>query len=164
MPLPSMFKQLSIGPHQLSFFLQGKTALVEFENQSYAHLWFLVQQLPLLSDSLFLREFAQVSNFFWKGAEFEFIESITDYQNHYIQQVELEKRYPSDVFPYRLTDFKIFDVSVMHDPLLDLGQLMYFVYHTENGLPYRVVCPFPYTSASTLVHYQILPFRDYTTL
>jgi hypothetical protein len=89
---PSMFKQLSIGPHQLNLILQGKTAVVEFENQSFAHLWFLVQQLPQLSDPLFLREFAQVSNFFWKGSEFECIESIADYQNHYIQQVELEKK------------------------------------------------------------------------
>jgi hypothetical protein len=72
----------------------------------------------------------------------------------------LEKKHPSDVFPYRLTDYKIFDVSVMHDPCVEEGHLLYFVYHTTTGLPYRVVCPFPYTSTSTVIHYQILPIKS----
>ncbi len=161
---PTLVKEISIGPQTLHLMLKENMSLIKFNEQFFSHLWLLVQQIPELSDADYLREFAEVSNFLWKGIQFECVISIESYQKRYNEQVELEKKYPSDVFPYRLTDYKIFDVSVMHDPRLEEENLMYFVYNTTTGLPYRVVCPFPYTSTSTLVHYQILPVKTEASL
>lgn len=164
MSFSTTVKELSIGPYLLRLFMQDETPMVECEGQFYNHVWLLSQQLSCLSDPAYIKEFAEISNFLWKGLQFQFIHQAADYQKFYIEQVELEKRYPSDVFPYRLTDYKIFDVSVMHDPRLEEGSLSYFVYQTATALPYRVVCPFPYTSTSTLVHYQILPIKTEASL
>lgn len=160
MSFPALFKELSVGPNTLRLLLQNQNPLVEFNDQIFNHVWSLGQQLPCLSDPAYLKEFAEISNFLWKGSQFQFIDTISQYQKFYIEQVELERKYSSDVFPYRLTDYKIFDVSVMHDPQVEEGLLRYFVYNTTTGLPYRVVCPFPYISTSTLVHYQILPIKE----
>jgi hypothetical protein len=164
MSFPILFKEVSIGPYTLRLLLQNQIPMVEFNHQFFNHIWLLVQQLNLLSDPIYLKEFAEVANFLWKGSQFYFIDCITDYQKFYLEQIELEKKCPSDIFPYRLTDYKIFDVFVMHDPLLEEEQLLFFVYHAATGLPYRVVCPFPYTSSSTLVHYQILPIKTEASL
>lgn len=152
--------EIQVGTHIIKLFIIKDKPIAEFENQHYSQLWFLVQTCPLLSEVDYLKEFARISNFFWKGLAFHYIDSISYFQQHYHQQIELERRCPGDIFPYRLTDFKIFDVSVMHDPYLEDGSLYYFVYNSSNGLPYRVVCPFPYTTTSTLVHYQILPIIE----
>lgn len=160
----STTKKIFVGPYTLRLFMQNQTPLVEWEGQFFNHIWLLSQQLPHLSDFSYIKEFAEISNFLWKGLQFQFIHQIADYQQFYKEQVELEIKCPSDVFPYRLTDYKIFDVSVMHDPHLEEDHLSYFVYQSTTGLPYRVVCPFPYISTSTLVHYQILPIKTETSL
>lgn len=152
-------KEVLVGPHIVRLLLRNENPFVEFERQIFSHVWLLSQQLNLLSDSIYLKEFAEIANFLWKGLQFKFIENIQEYQNYYIQQIDLEKKFPTDIFPCRLTDYQIFDVSVMHHPILDEGQLLFFVYQESTNLPYRVVCPFPYISSSTLVHYQVLPIK-----
>lgn len=153
-------EEIQVGPHLIKLSIRKDKPIAELDQQQYTQLWFLVQNCPLLSDPKYLKEFARISNFFWKGLVFRYVDSIAEFQHAYHQQIELEKRCLGDIFPYRLTDYKIFDVSVMHEPRLDNGSLYYFVYNTSNGLPYRVVCPFPYTTTSTLVHYQILPIVE----
>lgn len=154
-----LIKEISIETETLRLLIHQNTPMVEYDNETFNHLWLLVEELPLLSDPAYLSAFAEISNFLWKGITFHCIEDIDDFQKRYKEQVILENNHPADVFPYRLTDYKIFDVSVMHPPLLMGGNLIYFVYNTANGLPYRVTCPFPYISTSTLVHYQILPIK-----
>lgn len=156
----TFIKEILIGKNSLRLLMQDQTPLVEFENQYIHHIWILSQQITLLTDVAYLNEFSQISNFLWKGLQFLFIDQIAEYQNFYLTQVELEKKQPNDVFAYRLTDYKIFDISVMCEPHINAGHLHYFVYQAETGIPYRVVCPFPYTSLSTLVHYQILPIKS----
>ncbi len=163
MSFPALFKEMSLGPYTVRLLLQNQSPLVEFNDQIFNHVWLLSQQISLLSDPVYIQEFAEISNFLWKGTQFQFIDSIPHYQQFYTEQVELERKYSSDVFPYRLTDYKIFDVTVMHDPQIEGGLLRYFVYNTATGLPYRVVCPYPYISTSTLVHYQILPIKEEAT-
>ena len=160
MTLSSLIKELSIGPYTITLQLDNQLPVVKFDDQLFNHIWILSQHLPLLSEIAYLKEFGIVSNFLWKGLDFQFIDCIVDYQKQYREQVELEKKCPSDVFPYRLTDYQIFDVSLMHEPKLESGTIHYFVFQTHTGLPYRVVSPFPYTSLSTVVHYQILPVQS----
>lgn len=160
MDLQVPIKELQVGPHSICLSLKQQQPVVIVQNQIYAHLWFLTDAIPELSDPQHLIPFAQISNFFWKGIHFQYVECIASYQKHYIERVELERRHPADVFEYRLTDYKIFDVSVMHEPKIEHDHLIYFVYQVATGLPYRVVCPYPYKSTSTLVHYQILPIKE----
>lgn len=153
----SLIKDIHIGGEIIRLLMEDEIPSVEFRDQVIHHVWILCQQCTLLTDPAYLKEFAEIGNFLWKGAAFQFIENIEEYQHFYLNQIELERQHSTDVFPYRLTDYKIFDVSVMHQPALIEDRLHFFVYQTATGVPYRVVCPFPYTSLSPLVHYQILP-------
>ena len=153
----SAMKKVDLGEECVHLYLDGAAPVAEYRNQTISHLWILCNQCPCLSDPRHLCAFAEIANFLWKGESFKFIARIDEYQENYLRQVDCEKKIPSDVFPYRLTDYQIFDVSVMHKPRLMEDKLHYFVYNTSTGLPYRVVCPFPYTSTSTMVHYQVLP-------
>lgn len=156
-----LIKEIAVGSDVVSLFIQDQVPVVECQHQKFLNVWLLVDHIHDLSHPHYMQEFAEISNFFWKGTQFQFIHSISDYQKHYIEQIELEQHHPADVFEYRLTDFKIFDVSSMHHPKVEHGKLSYFVYNTQTGLPYKVVCPFPYTtSASTFVHYQLLPILE----
>lgn len=159
MPFSSLIKEIAVGGDQVRLLMEDQSPAVEFRGQIIHQLWILCQQCNLLTDPAYLKEFAVISNFLWKGAGFQFIDQIEEYQHNYYAQIELEKQYPTDVFPYRLTDYKIFDLSVMHDPRLIEERLHFYVFNTATGLPYLVICPFPYTSLSTFVHYQILPLK-----
>lgn len=153
-------KSLQIGSDKVFLVLKNQNPFVEYNDETLSHLWFLIEKLPALSNPKHIRHFAEIANFFWKGLQYQCINSIETYQKNYQDQVELEKQYPADIFPYRLTDYKIFDVSVMHEPRIDRGNLTFFVYNVQTGLPYRVVSPFPYPLASTRIHYQILPILE----
>lgn len=153
-------RTIALGPYAIQLQIGKESFFASVNGEIFVNLWLLVQELPLLSEPIYMNEFAQISNFFWKGPSFEVIDNIPEYQNYYLKQVALEKKHSPDVFPYRLTDYRIFDVSVMHDPELLENQLSYFVYQTNTGIPYRVNCPFPYRSTSTFVHYKILPILE----
>lgn len=152
-----LIKELTLGSQCIRLVLNDETPLAEWKGNAYNHIWLLVQEIPNLSNATFLKEFSLISNFLWKGLQFQLIDEITHYQKFYKEQVELEKKSPHAQYPYRLTNYKIFDVSVMHEPRIEKGQLYYFVFQTNTRLPYRVICPFPYEISSSIVHYQILP-------
>lgn len=154
-------KSIQLNNDKVFLILKNQIPIVEYNDEPFSHLWFLVAKLPSLSNPKYIRAFSEISNFFWKGLQCQCIESIDLYQRNYMNQVDLERKYPADLFPYRLTDYKIFNVEVMHEPKIDLGQLIYFVYNIHTGLPYRVVCPFPYpATVSTTIRYQILPILE----
>jgi hypothetical protein len=152
--------EITVGPHFLNLYIKGQEPSIQIGEEIYTHLWFLIERLPELSNPQNIKLFAHISNFFWKGVQFQCIQCIPTYQKFYKERIELEKLHRADIFEYRLTDYKIFDVSVMHEPAIYQNALHYYVYQTSTGLPFRVVCPFPYTSASTMVHYQILPIVE----
>lgn len=159
MTFSSFCSDIIIGSETIRLRFDNAIPTIEFKEQKFNCLWILCQQCPALCDFTNLKQFSIVSNFLWKGSSFQCVDQIDSYQKNYYAQVELEKKHPTDVFPYRLTDFKIFDLSVMHEPTLFDENLHFFVYDTSTGIPYRVVCPFPYTALSTRVHYQILPLK-----
>ncbi|MBA3722032.1 MAG: hypothetical protein H0W88_06495 [Parachlamydiaceae bacterium] len=152
--------EITIENQTLFLILNNENPRIEWNNQIFSHLWFLIGKLPALSNPVYIEQFAEIANFYWKGIQYKCIENIPAFQKQYQEQVKLERLHPADIFPYRLTDYKIFDVSIMHEPKLHEGQLIYFTFNTQTGLPYRVVCPFPYPAASTLIHYQILPIIE----
>lgn len=160
MSLKSSILTLEFGNDLLYLCLHDNAPVVEYKEKVYKYLWLLVDDAPELSGPANKKIFAIIANFFWKGTEFQFIDSIPSYQKQYRDRVIYERKYSADVFEFRLTDYKIFDVSVIHEPKVEEGQIFFYVCNLSNGLPYRVVAPFPYTSTSTLVHYQILPFLE----
>ena len=131
---------------------------VKCEGSLFNHIWLLTQYSGHFSNPQYIREFAEISNFLWKGTSFHFIENIKDYQRYYLEQIEKENHCPLDLFPYRLTDYQIFDVRCMHEPRVIEGMLYYYVFQDATRLPYKVSCTFPYISTSTVVRYQILPY------
>lgn len=151
---------LSMGSHLIELVLQNKNPTITWNGKLYENLWSLVAELKELSDPIHIQSFALISNFFWKGTDYQLIDDIAAYQKEYGERVEYEKKHPADIFEYRLTDYKIFDVRYMHEPLVEDGQIIYFVFNLKNGLPYRVVAPFPYEQESAVVHYQILPILE----
>lgn len=159
MSTKEMVKELNVAEHSLILYLQGKIPHVDYKNECFTFLWNLIEKIPELSEELYIQQFAYLSNFYWKAGEFQVIESIPEYQKFYLNRIEMERNQQADIFEYRLTDYKIFDVSVMHAPKVENKQLIYYTYNTSNKLPYRVVCPFPYHLTSTYVHYQVLPLK-----
>lgn len=154
-------KTLALGEHPLLLGLSQNKPYVEVEGARFCLLWHLVHAYPRLSSLECVDLFAEVSNFLWKGVDFIYIQDIEAYRTFYWSQVEIEQKQPADLFVYRLTDYPIFDLSVMRAPYInEEGYLCYFVYQAATALPYRVVSPFPYTSTSTVVHYQILPIAS----
>jgi hypothetical protein len=160
MTLKASVQSLTLGDDILHLCLHDNTPVVEFKEKVYKHLYLLIEEVKELSQPSNMKLFPIIANFFWKGTEFQFIDSIPNYQKQYQDRVIYEKQFPADVFEFRLTDYKIFDVSVMHDPAIEQGQIIFFVCNLTNGLPYRVVAPFPYNAPSSLVHYQILPVLE----
>jgi len=154
-----LVQETQIGAETCSFFMHGQAPVVEYNQQTYPFLWSLLQDIPQLCETTHLTHFAKISNFYWKAGNFQFIDSIEEYQKFYLARVKFEQDNPADLFEFRLTDFKIFDVSVMHPPEVENEQLSYFTYNKLTFIPYRVVCPFPYHLQQN-VHYQILPIIE----
>lgn len=160
MTLKTSVLSLSFGNDILHLCLHDHIPVIEYQEKVYRYLWLLINEVKELSQPAYINIFAVIANFFWKGTEFQFIENVSVYQKQYQERVNYERQFPADVFEFRLTDYKIFDVSVMHDAIIEEGQIIFFVCNLTNGLPYRVVAPFPYNVPSTLVHYQILPILE----
>jgi len=160
MNFPILIKTIAIQDLSVQLCLVNDKPIVNFDGASYSQLWLLVQAMPILCDERKINEFAEIANFLWKGTEFSVVSSISSFQTNYIERVNFEFAHPADVLPYRVTDFALFDVSCMHSPKVEAGQLIFFVFNTSNGIPYRVVAPFPYVPTSTFVHYQILPILN----
>lgn len=156
MDTKQVITEIKIGESSLQLFLQEKVPLVEVNGQIYAFFLHLIQAIPLLADHSYLEAYARISNFYWKANRFCFIDSIEEYQDFYTKRIQFEKNNPLDLFEYRLTDYKIFDVSVMHGPKIQQNELIYFTYNRSNYIPYKVISPFPY-HLNQPIHYQILP-------
>ncbi len=149
-------QELKVENQSCLLHLQGEFPFVEFNQQTYSFLWQLLHVLPTLSDPKNIDLFAQISNFYWKAGKFQYIHAIEEYQKFYTDRIKQEKTNPDAHFDYKLTDYKIFDVSVLHAPQIESNQAIYFTYDSSTYIPYRVTCAFPYHQKQA-VHYQILP-------
>ena len=143
-----------------SLFLIDLKPVVKVEANSYHQIWVLAHANPFLHDPAALPYFCEIANFLWKGGDFELIDSIPLFQMDYNKRILFEQTHQADLLPYRVTDYALFDLSSMHSPKIEESSALFFVYNKATGIPYRVVCPFPYTAVSTFVHYQLLPFAS----
>lgn len=131
--------------------------LVRSGDKTYQSLFGLTQAIPVLELNDHLKALAKIANFLSGGAEYQFIEDISKYQEEYLNRVEFEQN-SFDYIPNRIIDHGIFDVSVMHPPRIINNELVFYVKNDQNQLPYCVSVAYPITKESDGIRYQLLPY------
>lgn len=119
---------------------------VDFENKHYRKLPELVAKASFLSDPRNLRQFVRIANFLFTGQEFMLIENVAEYQ----------KRYRANAG--KLTrEYGIYDVSSLKDPYVEKGKAIFFAEKNSSGVPYKVICTYPFDDESAECAYTLLP-------
>lgn len=134
-----------------------KQPTIIYNNHKYKTLHSLLEMIPALSEPQSLQPLAYVVNFFAKGFDYQYIENIKQFKDDYLNRIEFEKN-SFDYMPDRLIDHGVFNVVVMHPPLIINNELVFFVKNIQSGLPFKVSCPFPITSEFSSPLYQLLPY------
>lgn len=126
-------------------------------DQVYHGLADLIKNMPELTEPAHLNALAEICNFVFKGQEFHFIKDVEEFKKMYCERIEFEKaKLAPDL--QRLSDFGIFDVSVMHPPRIVKHQFIFFVSNDYNQLPFRVLCELPFSREYPSVRYELLPY------
>lgn len=119
---------------------------IEFGGQTYKKLADLTGKIPFLSDKKHLKEFVRIANFLFTGQEFAIIDDVAAYQ----------KRYRANAG--KLTsEYGIYDVSSIKDPFLENGKVIFYAEKKSSGVPYKVICTYPYTDENAECAYTLLP-------
>jgi hypothetical protein len=148
---------ISIQNKELHFFFdQDNLPTVEIEEKKYSSFFSLLTDLPDLQHICDLDKVAQIINFFSKGLEFHYIENIEHFKEDYLQRIEAEQIDLGGNL--HLSDYGVFNVGLLHPPLLTERKLIFFVKHDYNSLPYRVSFPFPVTDGLVTIRYELLPY------
>jgi hypothetical protein len=145
-------------PLQLQFDPHNRPC-VKFGSASFTLILPLMQAIPALARLHHLKELAHILNFLLSGNEYHFIEDIKQFQDAYLERVEFEHN-TLDYLPSRMTTHGVFDLSAMHPPKISNGKLIFYVKNNYSGVPYRVICPYPITSDTPQLWYQLLPYQE----
>ena len=153
-------QMISLGSHELFFLFDHQhQPVIEVKGVQYDSLAHLLQTFPPLYDQKNLKTLAQITNFFAKGVEFQYIEDIEAFSLSYYQQVEEEQSsllYEGSA----IKDYGIFDLSAMHPPKVENQTLIFFVRHDYLHIPYRVTFYYPSHPEKTLeISYELLPLE-----
>lgn len=130
---------------------------ITYGKDKYKTLHSLLKKVPELTEPQHFAALAQLTNFLAKGFEYQYIENTKQFKEDYLNRIEFEKN-SFDYIPNRLIDHGIFNVMVMHPPHIINNELVFFVKNAQNDLPFKVSCPFPITSETPNVLYQLLPY------
>jgi hypothetical protein len=135
--------------------LSDEGPVVSYRGSRFATLADLSEAAPALMAPENLTVYCRISNFFFKGISFDFIEDIKAYQKGYEERRSYEKRRTEGLISCG-ADFGPFDVSEMHAPSIEGGNLVYFVEDAYYGIPYRVTSPFPASKERDNATYALL--------
>lgn len=150
-------QMLSLGSIEIFFlFNHHHQPLIEIEGIQYSSLPPLLEKFPELHHPQHLGKLAQIANFLAKGIEFQYIEDIETFKEHYYQQIEAEQSSLLYEGP-SLKDYGIFNLSVMQLPYFKDKQLVFFVRHDYLGIPYQVTLCFPIEKEPLEISYELLP-------
>lgn len=133
---------------QFGFILDdNERPAIEFEGKQYNDMTDLVKAAPALSDPKNLRQFIHIANFLFTGLDFMIIEdNVQEYQSRYRSNAGKLTR-----------EYGIYDVSSLREPYLENGKLIFFAEKNSSGVPYKVICTFPFTSQGARCDYTLLP-------
>lgn len=123
----------------------GRSA-IDYEGTQYRNLDELVKKVPTLADPKNLKQFIRIANFLFTGQEFMLIDDPAEYQ----------KRYRANAG--KLTkEYGIYDVSSIKTPYIENGKVIFFAEKNSSGVPYKVICTFPFNSPAAECAYTLLP-------
>lgn len=118
--------------------------MVEFHGAVFQSLQELVSKAPVLSDQKNLLPFVKIANFLFRGDEFDVIANIPEFQKRY---ATVTKKVPQ---------YGTYDISVVKNPEVKNGQLIFFAEHSTMHVPYQITCPFPFIGDDAEYRYGLL--------
>jgi len=152
-------RMLTLGSEELFFLYNHKQQpVIDVRGKQYANFGELYERYPQLGQKENIGALAQITNFFAKGIEFQFIENIEQFKENYYQRIEADQSsllYEGSA----LKDFGIFDLSLMHPPILKGDRLTFFVKHDYLELPYQATVRYPIVNGQLEVSYELLPIK-----
>lgn len=150
------------------FFIDEETAecilsddgpVIQFQEKRFTDLSALSEASPALMQVQNLSLYCRIANFLCNGISFMFIEDIQAYQKGYGQRRSYEKR-RTEGLESSAADFGPFEVSGMHTPRIEGGNLVFYVEDAYYGIPYRVTSPFPVSKERGNPTYSLLPYGE----
>lgn len=155
-PIRVSLKTVLIGTQTLSlYFDASQTPTVGYKEKSFRTLYALIDAFPQLAENF--SKSAELANFLMRGMDFQLIEDIEAFKLSYHEQLASNLN-ENDDKPH-LADYGHFDLSSLHPPRLNNGQLVFFVKGGHTHLPYQVSVSFPMPTSSQPSAYSLLPFR-----
>lgn len=96
-----------------------------------------------------------IHNFFTSGIGFNVIQDSSAYKKKYQERILLEEQ---DQAPPLLTQYGIYDVSLIEEPKIIEYSLIYYVESNALGIPYRVVDNLSKKDEIKICRYELLPY------
>jgi hypothetical protein len=140
------------------FFDRNNQPVIQAEGRSYRLPANLLDDFPVLKEGYTVVKTAQLINFLMTGVEFRLIENPEKFREDYLQQIESERSGFDTGHLARISDYGIFDVSRVRNPIINEDNLVFFVKNESNNLPYKVSLEFPLTNPIPKATYTLLPF------
>ena len=150
---------IEIEEQSLQGVIDGMQPKLQLKEQSFTSIHELIDVLPSLSNAENRLHLAQAINFLARGLEFHVIEEPEEFNSAYEIRINQEIRQPQYGSPLRLTDYGIFDTSLIHLPIVEKGFFVFYVENEYNGLPYKVSISYPLREAQAQIRYELLPYR-----
>lgn len=148
---------IPIGSLEIKFFFdQDDRPVLEIENRNYTSLFRLFEDFPHLSNPVHKEKVSQLITFLLTGLEFQWIENIEKFREDYEERIESDLISLGDGLS-KLSDYGVYDLSVMHPPTVSKGKFIFFV-KDENQIPYKVSLPFPVKTEDPQASYELLPY------
>lgn len=135
-----------------------KNPIIKCGSDYFKNMEELITAFPDLAKPENLYTLAEACNFMFKGLEFSPINDVEEFKSEYMHQIKFEQTQLELMGP-RLSDYGIYDVSVMHQPRLLHSQFIFFVMNAYNRLPFRVICALPLSRDYPSVRYELLPYE-----
>jgi hypothetical protein len=151
--ITTMLFTITVGAAELHCGIDDNQRYVEVNETHHHQLGNLIDAVPELVGGDDCLALAKAANFLLKGITYTVIEDIEGYQEQYCTRVAAEDA-AFDERTRRISDYGVFDVSVMKRPSVQANTITFFVQDRQMGLPYKVTIALPQLTN----HYQLLPY------
>lgn len=148
--MKTTYRELKVGSHDLKLGWDdsGSPVVVDGKHE-IGYLDELVKKIPELTNPSYVESFAIIANFLFSGYDYEVIEDLEHFANHYRRRLQED---PS------LAEYGVFDIDVIQKPSVSDHNAIFYVEQLSTGVPFRVSCPFPYVNRSRPFAYTPLPY------
>lgn len=123
-----------------------KRPSIEYRGVTFYSLAELIQKATFLSDSRYFDQFIRIANFLFRGLEFDVIDDINEFKKRYQENAN-----------HTPPEYGVYDITSMVQPVVTEGKALFFVEKNATGIPYRVVCTYPYADEFSEYSYSLFP-------